>query len=179
MDLKAGSALAATLVALTGCGESESGGAEDGVREGSPPVEERLSKAEAMYVERLDAICRESNENSSRVEDQIDRVQRRLVPRTEMNKRVVEILNESYVKSDRVQSRIRKLKAPPGEERFRRRYLAYSQRFDALNKRSRDAIARGENLRGDRYLALRRKARLVAKQRGALVTDHGGFRYCG
>ncbi len=140
MELKAGCALAATVVALAGCGEGESGGAEDAARQGSPPPEARLSKAQLKYVERLD---------------------------------------QSYVESDRIRKRIGGIDPPPAEERFRRRYLAYFDRLDTLNKRARDAIARGEQLLGHDFLSLRRNIRRVTKQRGALVADHGGFRYCG
>lgn len=179
MELKAACGLAVTVVALTSCGGSESGGAEGAAREGSPPPEARLSKAQVQYVERLDTACKEGDEVSNRVQGQMERLRRRPLPRSEMNKRVVELLDQSYVKSDRIRKRIGGIDPPPGEERFRRRYLAYSDRLDTLNKRARDAIARGEQLLGDDFLSLRRKIRRVTKQRGALVADHGGFRYCG
>lgn len=74
---------AATVVVLTNCGGSESGGGEDSARQGKPPRETRLSKAEARYVERLDAACEESEENSDRMRGEIRRLGRRLLPRAE------------------------------------------------------------------------------------------------
>lgn len=179
MDAKAGSALAATLIALTSCGGGESGGAADAPRPGAPAPEARLSKAQLRYVAQVDAACKEGDEISGRTRGQMGAVQGRGFSREEMNRRVAEILDKSFVESDRIRRRIRGIEAPPGEERFRRRYLEYSERLDALNKRAMSAIARDEDLRGDDYLSLRREARRVTKQRGALVADHGGFRYCG
>ena len=174
MDLKAGCGLAATVIALTGCGGSESGGAEDAAQQGSQPREDRLSPAEAKYVERLDALCKEGDEISDQVGDEIGRLRRRLLPKAEMSARVVELLDESYVGSNAIRERIRKLDPPPSEERFHRRYNEESDRLMALNKRGREAIARGEDL-----FPFRSKAKRVTKRRHALVAEHGGFRYCG
>jgi len=179
MDLRAGCGLAATVVALTSCGGSEPGGAEDSARQGKPPRETRLSKAAAQYVERLDAACKESDENSERIRGEIGSLGRRLLPRAEASKQVVLLLDDSYRRSDRITERIRRLEAPPREERFHRRYLEYTDRLDAVNKKNRDTIARGAVDRGEDLSALRRKGRLVTKRRAALVADHGGFRYCG
>ncbi|MDQ3719493.1 MAG: hypothetical protein M3350_01700 [Actinomycetota bacterium] len=73
MDVKAGCGLATTVIALTSCGGSESGDAEDAARQGAPPPEARLSKAQVKYVERLDAACKEGDEISRRIEGQIGR----------------------------------------------------------------------------------------------------------
>ncbi|MDQ3587240.1 MAG: hypothetical protein M3433_06055 [Actinomycetota bacterium] len=178
MGLKTGCGLAAAVVALAGCGGSESG-PEDVARPGSPPPGERLSKAESRYVERLDALCKEGDELADRSRGEIGSAQGRPVPQAQINERVVKILDKSYVESDRVRSRMRRLEVPPGEQSFHRRYIGLSARLDAVNKTGRDAIARGANPRGGDLGPQRRKFNLVRKQRAALVADHGGFRYCG
>ena len=71
-------------MALAGCGGSDSGGAEDAARQGSPPPEERFSRAQARYVERLDAACKQGNEISDGVTATINGLRRRPVPRAVM-----------------------------------------------------------------------------------------------
>ena len=179
MRLKAGCCLAATVLALTACGGSESGGAGDAARKGSPPPEKRLSKAEARYVERLDVACRETEEVADQVKVDVNRLERRLLPRAQTSKKVVKILDKSGRDLTKIRKRIRRLKAPPGERRFHRRYLAYSDRVDALNLRDRNAIARGASRRGGELAPNQRKLTLARKRLAALVADHGGFRHCG
>jgi len=174
MDLRARCAIVATSIALAGCGGSESGGAGDTER---PLRQERLSPAEARYVEQLDALCREGDEIAARVKGEVDGLKRRLLPKAEMSERVVALLDESYVESDAIRDRIRALEPPSRKERFHQRYNELSDRLVALNKSGRDSIARGA--RGGDLLPLRRRANRVIRQRGALVADHGGFRYCG
>ena len=162
------------MMALAGCGGSDPDDAGDAARQGSPPPEERFSRAQARYVERFDAACKQGNEFSDGVTATINTLRRRPVPKAETNKEVVKLLDASQAASNVFRDRIRKLRPPPGEERFHRRYNAYSDRLATLNKVGRDAIARGDDL-----APLRLKANLVTKRRRALVGDHGGFRYCG
>lgn len=111
---------------------------------------------------------------SARVRAEANRLKRRLLPKAETNRRVVKLLDKSYVESDKVRDRIRRVKGPPSEQGFRQRYLGLSGRLDELNKRGRDAIARGDDLG-----PLRLKTNLLEKRRATLVAEHGGFRYCG
>ncbi len=72
------------MIALAGCGGSDSGGAEDAARQGSPPPEERFSRAQARYVERLDTACKQGDEISDGITATINALRRRLAPRAVM-----------------------------------------------------------------------------------------------
>jgi len=80
----AGCGLAACVIALVGCGGSDSDEAGDAARQGDPPPEERFSRAQARYVERLDAACKQGNEISDGVTATINSLRRRPVPRAMM-----------------------------------------------------------------------------------------------
>ena len=72
-------------MALAGCGGSDSVGAGDAARqEGSPPPEERFSRAQARYVERLDTACKQGDEISDGITATINALRRRPVPRAVM-----------------------------------------------------------------------------------------------
>ena len=160
----------AAAVAIASCG----GDGDDGSNE--PPVggEPGLSKRE--FVERLDAICRRSDERGERFKRRIERARQQAATESEQYARAAEILRDALPDAQELQEDYEALRPPPEERRFFQRWLESKVESLRLARRSAEAAERED---ATTLQALGEKINRLRERRNRLAASHGGFRHCG
>jgi hypothetical protein len=159
--------LAILAVGLAACGGSDSD------EEPPPPRED---PARRQFIERLDAICKRANEIAAEGDARLAEAQTRARSSRQAARSIVRIIDDLLPRVRRLETELRRLEPPAGEQRFAASFLVQTEEINDLFAASREAAAQNDV---QTFQALGERSKDVAAERSRLVRRHGGFEACG